>query len=71
MKTTYTIKDFYNRLIGYIETDDRTGDKVGKDFYHRIVGYYNKKQNVTTDFYRKIISRGDMLSSLITEDSRK
>ena len=35
MKTTQVIKDFYNRIIGYIETDSVTGDKVGRDFYRR------------------------------------
>ena len=45
MKTTQTIKDFYNRIIGYIETDETTGDKVAKDFYRRVVGYYDKKTN--------------------------
>lgn len=58
------IKDFYNRIIGYIETKPN-GDKIGYDFYLRIVGYYDKNSNVTKDFYRRIVGRGDMLSSLI------
>lgn len=71
MKTTQTIKDFYNRIIGYIETDEVTGDKVGKDFYHRIIGYYDKKTNTTKDFYKRIISRGDTLSALIMAENIK
>lgn len=72
MKTTVTLKDFYNRIIGYIETDSITGDKTGKDFYRRIVGYYDKKTNTTRNFYRQIIGKGDILSSLVTlEDNKK
>lgn len=62
------IKDYYNRIIGYIETKPN-GDKIGYDFYLRIVGYYEKNSNLTKDFYRRIVGRGDMLSSLITSDS--
>lgn len=72
MKSTQVIKDFYNRIIGYIETDDITGDKVAKDFYRRIVGYYDKNTNTTRDFYRRIINKGDVLSALIiAEDNKK
>ena len=71
MKTTQTIKDFYNRIIGYIETDETTGDKVAKDFYRRVIGYYDKKTNTTKDFYKRIISRGDILSALIIAENNK
>lgn len=66
-----TLKDFYNRIIGYIETDSVTGDKVGRDFYNRIVGRYDKKLNVTRDFYNRIISQGDTLASLIIQSEAK
>jgi len=71
MKTTQVIKDFYNRIIGYIETDSVTGDKVGRDFYRRIVGYYDKKTDTTRDFYRRIVSKGDILSALIYAENNK
>lgn len=72
MKTTQPIKDFYNRIIGYVETDTITGDKVAKDFYRRVIGYYDKKTNTTRDFYRRIVSKGDILSALIiAEDNKK
>lgn len=64
MKDTQTIRDFYGRVLGYIETESN-GDKTVRDFYHVILGYYNKRQDVTTDFYRRIIGRGDMSSALI------
>lgn len=62
------IKDYYNRIIGYIETKPN-GDKIGYDFYLRIVGYYEKNSNLTKDFYRRIVGRGDILASLITSNS--
>lgn len=69
-KTTQVLKNFYRQIIGYIETDTRTGDKTGFDFYRRIVGYYDKRRNVTTDFYRRVVANGDILASLITEADR-
>lgn len=66
------IKNFYNQPIGYIETDSVTGDKVARDFYNRILGYYFKKENKTRDFYRRIISNGDTVASLIfLEEAKK
>lgn len=65
------IKDFYNRIVGYIETDTVTGNKTGRDFYNRIVGYYNKNLNVTRDFYNRIVSRGDTLASLVLQSGAK
>lgn len=67
MKNTEIIRDFYNRIIGYIETDSATGNKIGRDFYRRVVGYYDKKLNVTRDFYQRIVGRGDILASLIAQ----
>ena len=59
------IRDFYNRIIGSIEVDPVTGDKIGRDFYGRIVGKWEKKLNVTRDFYGRIVAKGDALSGLI------
>lgn len=42
------IKDFYNRIIGYVRTDNN-GNKQVFDFYRRPLGSYNKAQNVTRD----------------------
>lgn len=65
------IRDFYGRIIGWVETDERTGDKIGRDFYQRIVGFYDKKLNVTRDFYKRIVARGDALTGLILEEENK
>lgn len=64
------IKDFYNRIIGYIRTDAQ-GNKQAFDFYRRPLGGYNKSQNVTKDFYNRIIGRGDMAVALIYEANSK
>ena len=64
MTRIQTVRDFYNRIIGYIETDQH-GNKVVRDFYKRIVGRYDAKQDVTRDFYNRIIARGDMTSALL------
>ena len=64
MRKIQTIRDFYNRIIGYIETDDK-GNKVARDFYRRILGKYDAKQDVTRDFYNRVIAKGDITASLI------
>lgn len=58
------IKDFYNRVVGRIE-EHPNGDKTVRDFYGKILGYYKKQENVTKDFYNRIIARGDASNSLI------
>lgn len=65
-----TIRDFYNRIIGYVETDD-LGNKTIRDFYNRILGYYDAKQNVTRDFYNRIVARGDSSVGLIYAEDAK
>ncbi len=59
-----TIREYSGLIVGYIETKSN-GDKVGYDFGRRIVGYYDAGQKVTTDFYRRIVARGDILSALV------
>jgi hypothetical protein len=64
MNKSQTIKDFSGRIIGFIETDIR-GNKIIRDFYRRIKGYYDAQQDVTRDFYKRIIARGDCSSMLL------
>lgn len=63
---TETIRDFYGVIIGYVETDKRTGNKTFRNFQRVILGYYFKDRNVTTDFYQRIVARGDAGTGLIT-----
>lgn len=59
-----TVRDFYNRILGYIETDEY-GNKIVRNSYRKILGRYDKKQDVTRDFYNRIIGRGDLSSMLL------
>lgn len=68
--TKQTIRDFYGRILGTIETDDK-GDQTARDFYGRILGTYQAKLNVTRDFYGRIIAQGNTLSGLISQASNK
>lgn len=63
------IKDFYNRIIGYIE-EKPNGDKVAYDFYNRILGRYFKNENVTKDFYNRIVAKGDVTSALVMNSKK-
>lgn len=63
------IRDFYGRILGSVETDDK-GNKTVRDFYGKILGYYDKSNNVTRDFYKKIIGRGDQAVSLIYREKK-
>lgn len=69
MKKITPIRDFYNRILGYIETDDK-GNKVAKDFYRRVLGKYDSKQDVTRDFYNRIIAKGDITAALIQKSKK-
>lgn len=64
MQNEETIREFSGKVIGYIETKPN-GDKVVRDFYRRLLGTYNKKLNVTKDFYGRTIARGDLSSMLL------
>ena len=61
---TQIIRDFYGRIIAYIDTDNK-GNKTVRDWQKVILGTYNKTLNLTRTFDGKIIARGDVCSSLI------
>lgn len=64
------IKDYYNRIIGYIQTDGK-GNKKAFNFYRQLLGTYEVDTNLTKDFYRRIVARGDALVALIWEHEKK
>lgn len=64
------IKDFYGKIIGFIETDAQ-GNQKAYDFYGKILGKYDKKLNKTFDFYGRILSTGNILTSLIWNSQNK
>ena len=67
MNNQEILRDFYGKIIGYIETDN-IGNKVIRDKYRKILGRYDKKSNVTRDFYGRIVGRGDQSSILFLKD---
>lgn len=58
------IKDWTGKILGFVETDSN-GNKVLKDFYGRILGKYNKRLDVTQDFYGRKVGSGDILMTLL------
>jgi len=59
------IKDFSGKIYGILETDG-TGKITARNIPSRmIVGYYYPNRDVTTDFYGRIVSRGNTVVSLI------
>ena len=65
------VRDFYRKILGYIDTDSVTGKKTIRNFYMKILGYYDPKDNKTRDFYRRIVGNGDLSSMLIYQDNNK
>ena len=69
MRSITPVKDFYGKIIGYIEIDDK-GNKIVRDFYRRRLGRYDKKFDVTRDFYNRIIAKGDQTGMLLARAKR-
>lgn len=63
------IRDFYGKILGWVETD-RQGNQQVRDFYGKILGTYNKSQDMTRDFYGRIVSKGNTVVGLIYKNSR-
>lgn len=55
------VQDHTGKIIGFIELDTSTGNKVLKDFLGKIKGKYNASLDITTDFYGRQIAKGDQL----------
>ena len=62
------IKDYYGKILGWIETS-ASGDKVAKDYYGRIVGYYEKQRDLTLNYYKHIVARGDCIKGSVLSNS--
>lgn len=66
MKRT-EIRDYNNQIIGYVDVDEKSGDKTIRDFNNQIQGYYKTSDNTTRNFNNQIVYRGDMLTSLLNK----
>ena len=71
MIQTKTIKDFYGKILGYIEEDTTTGNKTAYNFYRKILGKYNKRENKTRDFYGRILAQEDITQALVYSSNNK
>lgn len=60
------IKDWTGKIIGFIDTDTVTGNKIIRDFYGKIQGKYNKRLNITQDFYGRTVAKGDQSAMMLT-----
>ena len=69
METTL-VRDFYGRIIGKIETDDR-GNKTIRNFYGWILGRYDAATDTTRDFYGRIVAKGDASGMLINQNQNQ
>lgn len=65
MITKEPIRDWTGKILGFIEVDSVTGDKKIRDFYGRVLGKYNKRLNITQDFYGRQVAKGDNLMLLL------
>ncbi|ABY28497.1 hypothetical protein [Methylorubrum extorquens] len=59
-----TIKDRYQRTLGYIITEN-SGRQKAVDAGQRTLGYYYPQQDVTKDAGQRTIAHGNGLASLI------
>ena len=58
------IRVFYGKIIGKYQYQSN-GDIVVRDFYNRILGYYIASRDVTTDFYRRVVAKGNAVAMLL------
>lgn len=63
MKKTY-IRAFNGKIMGSVE-EQPNGDKILKNFYGKPLGKYEKRTDLTKDFYGRVIAKGDVLVSLL------
>jgi extradiol dioxygenase family protein len=64
MATKTAIRDFYGKILGWVE-EEPNGDQIIRDFYGKILRKYDKKSNVTRDFYGRILTTGNTAISAL------
>ena len=64
------IKTFEGVVIGIIETQEN-GDQIARDFSsRRVLGYYRAAYDHTTDFYGRVIAKGNSVVALIYNNKK-
>ena len=61
------IREFSGKIIGFLESDAKGNQQV-RDFSLKILGFYDKTNDVTRDFYGKIITRGNTVIGLLYQN---
>ena len=52
------VRAFNGKIIGWVETDNE-GNQLIRAFTGKVLAKYDKKFDVTRDFYGRVISRGN------------
>lgn len=64
------IRGFNHQIIGLVEHYPN-GDKTVREWpSRRILGRYKANEDLTRDFFGRIIGRGDMVVSLLYKDNK-
>lgn len=59
------IRAFDGHILGIITTESN-GDQTAREFpSRRVLGYYRAKYDHTTDFFGKVIAKGNAVAGLI------
>ena len=66
------IRDFQTRkIIGILRTQ-KNGDVMAIEFdSRRVLGYYRKKVDITTDFYGRMVAKGNCVVAFIYDAYNK
>lgn len=59
-----TIRTFSGSIVGYLDYESN-GDITVRSFSGKILGRYEARDDVTRDFYGKILYRGNMAAALL------
>ncbi len=59
-----TIREYNGMILGYLDHESN-GDITVRNVYGKILGRYEKRYDVTKDFYGKILYRGNMAAALL------
>ncbi len=58
------IRSVDGRILGWVKTAS-DGSRVLRNFSGQVLGTYDKRADVTRDFYGRITARGDALTTLL------
>ena len=67
----HTLRDQYNRTIGYLEEEPSLGRVKIMDQHSRTLGWYLPDRDVTTDRTWKVVARGNQLLRLLPSTAER